>query len=40
MKHNESENNLEYDLLSKGLENLNDNLQLTPCRPLYLEGRG
>ena len=29
MKHNESKNNLEYDLLSKGLENLNDNLQLT-----------
>ena len=40
MKHNESKNNLEYDLLSKGLENLNNNLQLTPPRPLHLEGRG
>lgn len=40
MKHNESKNNLEYDLLSKGLENLNNNLQLTPPRPLHLEERG
>ena len=39
MKHNESKNNLEYDLLSKGLENLNNNLQLTPPRPLHLEGK-